>query len=313
VNFMFCNPMAASNLSSFSFSLRSRIKKSSLSYLSGEYDTCNKSVFSMYWEIMDETYNNDQTSQGRWKMKLEVVCKIAVHWHANQKVTYDHIVKGGYGLGCFTSAAVSKLKYFVQFLLFTATSAASVGQGSSFLANPCQVKSEDSEGTIGSDDIALDEQTLEQELQKAIEEENYALAATLRDRLKLRQMDSKASVLAANGHFYKSFRNGDLATMQALWAKGDHVCCVHPGVSGISGYDLVMGSWEFVWADYEFPLEIELKDVQVHVRGDLGYVTCVELVKTKGSSWGRQFATNVFERIDGEWYICIHHASYVDL
>nr|GLL24316.1 uncharacterized protein LOC101248327 isoform X1 [Ipomoea trifida]GMC90073.1 F-box protein SKIP8-like isoform X2 [Ipomoea batatas] len=101
--------------------------------------------------------------------------------------------------------------------------------------------------------------------------------------------------------------------MQALWSKGENVCVVHPGVSGISGYDLVMGSWEFVWADYEFPLEIEIKDVQVHVRGDLGYVTCIEMVKTKGSSWGKQFATNVFEKIDGQWYICIHHASYIDL
>lgn len=159
----------------------------------------------------------------------------------------------------------------------------------------------------------MDEQTLEQDLQIAIEEENYARAAKIRDSLRLLHEDSKASVLAANARFYNSFRNGDLATMQALWAKGENVCCVHPGVAGISGYDLVMGSWEFVWADYEFPLAIELKHIQVHVRGDIGYVTCMEVVKTKGSNWGKQFATNVFERIDGQWFICIHHASHVDL
>lgn len=43
----------------------------------------------------------------------------------------------------------------------------------------------------------------------------------------------------------------------------------------------------------------------------LGYVTCVEMVKMKGSNWGRQFATNVFEKINGQ--IRIHHMSYVDL
>ncbi|THF94514.1 hypothetical protein TEA_016446 [Camellia sinensis var. sinensis] len=178
----------------------------------------------------------------------------------------------------------------------------------------CQVKSEDSEGTMSGESIILDEQqTLERELQIAIQEENYAQAAKIRDSLRVLQEDGKASVLAANARFYNSFKNGDLASMQALWAKEDNVCVVHPGVSGISGYDLVMGSWEFVWADYEFPLQIEIKDVQVHVRGDLGYVTCIELVKTKGSSWGRQFATNVFERINGQWFICIHHASHVDL
>ncbi|XP_042016102.1 uncharacterized protein LOC121764089 [Salvia splendens] len=177
----------------------------------------------------------------------------------------------------------------------------------------CQVTREESGGTMSGESILLNEQTLERELQIAIEEENYSQAAKIRDSLRLLQEDSKASVLAANSLFYNSFRNGDLASMQALWSKGNHVCVVHPGVSGISGYDLVMGSWEFVWADYEFPLEIEIKDVQVHVRGEVGYVTCIEMVKTKGSSWGRHFASNVFEKIDGQWFLCIHHASYVDL
>ncbi|XP_071910376.1 uncharacterized protein [Coffea arabica] len=177
----------------------------------------------------------------------------------------------------------------------------------------CRVKSEDSEGILTGESIIVDEQTLERELQIAIEEENYTKAAEIRDSLRSLQSDSKASVLAANTRFYNTFRNGDLAALQALWSKGDNACVVHPGVSGISGYDLVMGSWEFVWADYEFPLEIEIKDVQVHVRGDVGYVTCIEMVKTKGSSWGKQFATNVFEKIEGQWKICIHHASYVDL
>lgn len=177
----------------------------------------------------------------------------------------------------------------------------------------CRVKNEDSEGTLSGENIVINEQTLERELEIAIEEENYSKAAKIRDSLRFLQEDSKTSVLAANARFYNAFRDGNLAAMQALWSEGENVCVVHPGVSGISGYDLVMGSWEFVWADYEFPLEIEIKDVQVHVRGDVGYVTCIEMVKTKGSSWGRQFATNIFEKIEGHWRICVHHASYVDL
>lgn len=177
---------------------------------------------------------------------------------------------------------------------------------------PCVAKSEGSGGTVSSESITLDEQTLKQDLQIAIQEENYARAAELRDTLRVLQEDGKAAVLSANTRFYNSFRKGDLASMQALWAKGENVCVVHPGVGSISGYDLIMGSWELVWADYEFPLEIEVKDVQVHVRGDFGYVTCSEMVTTKGSSWGRQIATNVFEKIDGQWFICVHHASHVD-
>ncbi|XP_055807915.1 uncharacterized protein LOC129876490 isoform X1 [Solanum dulcamara] len=178
---------------------------------------------------------------------------------------------------------------------------------------PCRVMSEDSEGTLSGENILLNEESLAQDLKTAIKEENYARAAKIRDSLRLLQEDSKACVLAANARFYNSFRNGNLAAMQALWSQGENVCVVHPGVSGIIGYDLVMGSWEFVWAEYDFPLDIEIRDVQVHVRGDIGYVTCIEMVKTKGSSWGKQFATNVFEKVDGQWCMCIHHASYIDL
>ncbi|KAG4393406.1 hypothetical protein AAZX31_03G064900 [Glycine max] len=175
------------------------------------------------------------------------------------------------------------------------------------------VKSEDSESILSSDNIALDEQTLEEELQHAIAEENYAKAAEIRDTLKNLQKDSKTTVCGANSRFYESFRTGDLAAMQALWAKRDGVCCVHPGLRGISGYDDVIESWNFVWANYEFPLEIKLEDIKVHARGDMGYVTCMEFVKTKGGRWGGQFVTNVFEKIDGQWFICVHHASPVDL
>ncbi|XP_020248713.1 uncharacterized protein LOC109826143 [Asparagus officinalis] len=177
-----------------------------------------------------------------------------------------------------------------------------------------KVKSGEAEGHPSTEGLILDEQTLQHDLEIAIKEEDYALAAKLRDNLRLLQEDSKTSVLAANSKFYHAFRNGDLAAMQSIWAKGDNVYVVHPGASRISGYELVIGSWEFVLgADYEFPIQIELKDVEVHVRGDFGYITCLEVVKTKGSSWGKQIATNVFERVDGQWYMCIHHASHFDM
>ncbi|XP_045786575.1 uncharacterized protein LOC123913261 isoform X1 [Trifolium pratense] len=76
---------------------------------------------------------------------------------------------------------------------------------------------------LSSENIALDEKTLEEELQNAIAEENYAKAAEIRDTLKSLHKDSKTEVLGANNKFYNSFRNGDLAAMQAMWAKRDEV------------------------------------------------------------------------------------------
>jgi len=128
------------------------------------------------------------------------------------------------------------------------------------------------------------------------------------------QQDGRSAVLAANTRFYTAFKNGDLVAMHQAWAKGDHVYVVHPSAGRISGYEMVMQSWEMVCdAGYEFPLQIDLQDVEVHVRGDVGYVTCLELVRTKGSSsWGKQVATNVFEKVEGKWFMCIHHASHFD-
>ncbi|OAY69394.1 F-box protein SKIP8 [Ananas comosus] len=181
------------------------------------------------------------------------------------------------------------------------------------LLRPALVKSGEAEGNPSTEGTILDEQTLKRDLEIAVEEEDYVRAAKLRDELRLLHEDSKASVLAANSRFYHAFKNGDLSAMHSVWAKGDHVCVVHPGAGRISGYELVMESWELVCgSDYEFPLQIDLKNVEVHVRGDTGYVTCMEVVKTKGSSWGKQVATNVFERVDGQWFICIHHASHMD-
>ncbi|MFQ6656531.1 hypothetical protein Gotur_026588, partial [Gossypium turneri] len=178
------------------------------------------------------------------------------------------------------------------------------------LLMPCQAKGDDIEGNRNVESIMLDEQTLQRDLQIAVEEENYAEAAKIKDDLRVLHEDSKALVLIANFGFYDAFRRGDLAMMQNLWVKGDDVCCVHPGGNGISGYDSIMKSWKIVWMNFDFPLEIKLKNVRVHVRGDFGYVTCVESVKTtKGSNWFSQFVINVFERINGQWHICIHQVS----
>ncbi|XP_015694355.1 F-box protein SKIP8-like isoform X2 [Oryza brachyantha] len=171
----------------------------------------------------------------------------------------------------------------------------------------------DADGYPATEDLLVDEETLQRNLQTAIQEEDYFRAAKIRDDLRILHEDTKASLLAANMRFYSAFKNGDLAAMYSIWAKGDHVYVIHPAAGRISGYDVVMQSWEMVCnADYEFPLNIDLKNVEVHVHGDLGYVTCLEVVKNKGRAWGKQVATNVFEKVDGTWYMCVHHASHIE-
>ncbi|KAE8697729.1 Nuclear transport factor 2 (NTF2) family protein isoform 3 [Hibiscus syriacus] len=111
---------------------------------------------------------------------------------------------------------------------------------------PFQAKPDDIGGNTSVESIISDEQTLQRDLQTAIEEQNYAEAAKIRDDLRVLHVDT---------------------------------------ANGISGYDFVMESWEIVWMNLEFPVEIELKNVRIHVKGDSGYVTCMEFVKTtKGNN-----------------------------
>ncbi|RLN22504.1 uncharacterized protein C2845_PM07G23330 [Panicum miliaceum] len=175
------------------------------------------------------------------------------------------------------------------------------------------VKSGESDGYSKTEDMLVDEETLQSNLDRAIEEEDYARAAKIRDDLRILHEDAEASLLAANARFYNAFKNGDIAAMHSIWAKGDHVYVIHPAAGRISGYDVVMQSWEMVCnADYEFPLSIDLRNVEVHIRGNLGYVTCLEVVKNKGRTWGKQVATNIFEKVDGTWLISVHHASHIE-
>ncbi|CDY22183.1 BnaC01g39180D [Brassica napus] len=99
---------------------------------------------------------------------------------------------------------------------------------------PCRVKREENSQTTDVESVSVDEDTLKQDLETAVQEENYVEAARIRDRLKELQEDNKASVLSANTRFYQAFRNGDLAAMESLWSKTGKPCCVHPGAKGIT-------------------------------------------------------------------------------
>ena len=168
------------------------------------------------------------------------------------------------------------------------------------------------EGSSRSDNLMLDEKSLEIELKNAIQAENYAQVARLRDELRMLHENNQAGILATNARFYKAFEKGDLSAMQMIWSKGNNVHCIHPGAGCISGYDIVMESWELTLGPkLDLPLQIEVQNVEVYIKGNLGFVMCLELVRTSGNSWGKQVATNVFEKVEGNWYICLHHASHI--
>jgi len=125
--------------------------------------------------------------------------------------------------------------------------------------------------------------------------------------------DEVGDVDEANARFYRAFESLELAQMEAVWAKGGHVKCIHPGWALLVGWDAVRASWEAIFKNTA-EIRFSLTDVSARVAGDLAWVTCTEniLAQVGGSlSVTSVLATNLFERTGGRWLMVHHHASHV--
>ena len=124
--------------------------------------------------------------------------------------------------------------------------------------------------------------------------------------------DDAAEVEDANARFYRALESLDILQMEQVWSHGDHVRCVHPGWSLLSGWDAVRQSWEAIFRDSS-EMRFSISDVDVHVDGDLAWVTCGEhiLSQARGQiAVTALLATNMFERRGGDWLMIHHHASH---
>jgi ketosteroid isomerase-like protein len=133
------------------------------------------------------------------------------------------------------------------------------------------------------------------------------------DDLESAVSDARAGVAAANASFYAAFEALDLARMDAVWARGEHVRCVHPGWPLLTGWTAVRDSWAAIFANTE-EMRFTLSDVHVLATGEMGVVTCTEnILSGVGGRIGvtSVLATNAFERGPDGWRMILHHASHV--
>lgn len=159
------------------------------------------------------------------------------------------------------------------------------------------------------DEAGMTLQEIKVKLVAAVESEDYKAAAYLRDVLAEKELDSKLAVEHANQQFYRAFQLGSMEDMRKIWGKGDHIQCIHPGQGCIAGYDMVLESWEAVFASFaRGSLKIGLQDVRVYAGEEQAFVTCTEVVKTPTDS-GMIMATNLFEKQQGKWVVVHHHGS----
>ena len=114
--------------------------------------------------------------------------------------------------------------------------------------------------------------------------------------------DDNDPVLAAHRRFYDAFAGGDVAAMEALWARRAPVSCAHPGTPWLYGRASVMRSWRRVLASGG--PDVVPEDPAVFHAEELAYTIGVEIIGE-----ARLAVTNIYIHEDGEWRMTHHHAG----
>lgn len=162
---------------------------------------------------------------------------------------------------------------------------------------------------------------LEDALDNAVDAEEYANAADIRDQLTLAKNEDCVLILSAHLSYYDAFNEHSLQRLSSLWHNKPSVICQHPLSSCHVGYDAVMTSFATLFSTLPADLVIEVSDVRIASFGPAAYVTCIETPKSSMLPVGKDGrerqhglqATSVFEkhlREDGTCeYLMVHHVS----
>jgi len=123
------------------------------------------------------------------------------------------------------------------------------------------------------------------------------------------------AVEEVNERFYRALENSDLAEMSGVWLHRDWVKCVHPGWDLIIGWEKVRESWEQIFTGAT-GMRVSFTDIDLKIEGDIALLNCYEnlaifLDSTSAPVSARTTATNLFQRVEGEWRMIHHHASQV--
>lgn len=179
----------------------------------------------------------------------------------------------------------------------------------------------------GKGSIEIEERVsdLESGMVKAIEVDDYKLAAEKRDELNRMHLDDCGLVLQANSAFYRAFSDKDLLAMKESWLQNENVELIQPDDgSPIRGYTKVQKYFQDLF-NLDDNLAVRLNTIQptnirLNVKGTTAWVTCDEelyapkFVRGLGSTRklvGKLTATNLFRKVGGSWLLAHHHATWL--
>lgn len=126
-------------------------------------------------------------------------------------------------------------------------------------------------------------------------------------------MQTDQQIFSANQHFYDALNKQNLALMKEVWQDDVGARCIHPGWPVLKGYMEIIRSWEDIF-NHNQHMEIKVSDADIMIQDDFAWVSCQEnlfSIKMIGVQSSKVHATNLFQKVDGEWKMILHHAAAI--
>lgn len=114
---------------------------------------------------------------------------------------------------------------------------------------------------------------------------------------------------AAEAAFYEAVERCDLRALERIWALGEGVVCVHPGIDRAEGRVAVLDSFARMFAG-SARLGFEIVDVVASRTERLAVHHARERIRLEGRLAAVMAATNVYVLQGEGWRLLMHHASH---
>ena len=124
-------------------------------------------------------------------------------------------------------------------------------------------------------------------------------------------METTDSLIEANTRFYRAFELFDIEEMNELWDKELAVTCIHPGWPLIQGRSEILQSWINIFNN-TMVMQFTITESSITIEGEWGWIVCTESLRSVVNgkvNEGRVEATNIFRRVENQWYLVHHHGS----
>ena len=112
----------------------------------------------------------------------------------------------------------------------------------------------------------------------------------------------------AEDAFYRAFEAGDLDGMMAVWAEDDSVVCIHPGAPRLEGREAIADGWRQLF-EHSAGVRFVITDERYTQDALLAIHIVREELRLDGEVANVILATNVYQLIENNWRMILHHAS----